>query len=891
MSIPNLGLSEKQVAFLAHFKGQKTEVFSPRSEVFQSQKQRLTESAKLIGQLNRAWDALNQETARFKTRFPDFSENELSQIVLHIENWGHTKNVLDQTVNKASSTYVPEEIRTAVSTFSGQLKQAERYMAGIREYLDLRAIERDIDKEYHNAKRDYQKIENLHGRYHKLSLEIRNFIQENSRRMLDELMGKVDLLRRFNKSMDTLQEEYSHLPNPVRNGSLVFAYSALASIKKDLSRVPGWLSEYKKLAEWVDTQSEEDRNLLIGPNPEPRSNKKGEYKTYTVAAEKMKMLQDESSYFYRAADICASIEALAKNMQRKKQDVDKLWRTYSALDSRVSKHIGADMVALLNGMLDSQDKMAQVDEMIASLDKERTKCNVALSGSKLAYTYDKYAVFQAEAAKAEEWMANYKGLCVVLKNLQGKLEMPPAKSQKLSVFKSHAEKLELVLREMEKVTRAYDFEMQLVHHNVTLTTDESSLTAYRKEFEKLPADVRAYVSAKWEELLNQFGAFRKEQKELVRQISELKNEYDRLDKQWKEPSYAHYNALAFIPSQEARLAAMLDNLKSDLAEFKRKYNCMDGLSLNELNAAAGRAAECRKTVEELRQCHSLYEWAKAFETMPKRYSQEELREQYGTYYGNSARYLKYDANQELAKIFKAVEAEIAARTKARQRQASRDRTKQVIASIFAALLGLLAVGAMVYMILQNEHYVQEGAYWRWFLITAAIGVAGAVTVGLVARSKAAGLIFGALSLVYLLAYSLPMYLRGIESVYWYLPWIVMGTIILVVIAIVTDTTETFMSIFFGAAVLFLVGIVIWGICISFREANFFEPTFFGQIGNFFIGAFRLIFGLIGGILRALSYLIGGGFWLRSLEAIDGVLNAIFFCLAGGFLVCTVAEET
>ena len=44
MSIPKLGLTEKQLSFLAFFKDAKQEIYSPRAEVLNRQKQQLPHS-------------------------------------------------------------------------------------------------------------------------------------------------------------------------------------------------------------------------------------------------------------------------------------------------------------------------------------------------------------------------------------------------------------------------------------------------------------------------------------------------------------------------------------------------------------------------------------------------------------------------------------------------------------------------------------------------------------------------------------------------------------------------------------------------------------------------------------------------------------------------------
>ena len=895
MSIPNLGLSEKQLSFLTYFKKQKTNVFSPRPEVFRSQKQRLTESVKLIGQLDAAWNSLSRETAEFNTDFPSFSEQALSQAALHIHNWSQTKRTLDQVAAEASKTYLPERIRNDVSGCSNRMKQAEKYLGGVKEYLELCAIERDIMAEYHATKPNYQTVENINNRYQKLSLEIRNFLKDSHRRMLEEMMGKVEILHRFNKSMASLEESYSRLTQPVRSGTLVFAYKALASIKKDMAPVSGWLAEFKKLENWVNGQSEENRGLLVGAGCVAQSNRRGEYQTYITAAAKMKALVEESGYFYRAADICASIEAMGQNMYRKKQDVDKLWRTYNDLDARVSKHIDAAMVAKLNSMLDSQDKMAQVDDMIADLDRERTKCNIALSGGKLNYSFAKYDFLREETEKAAEWMTKYESLRQVLKMLQGKLEIQPAKEQKISSFKAHAAKLEDVLAEMTKVTRAYEFELPLVNQNITLATEDSLLNEYRKAYEKLPADVKAYVTPKWGSLLNQYVSFRRDQQNLVKQVADLEKEYESLEKQWKEPSYDTHNSLVYIPGQEERLSGLMATLKEDFSKFKKDYNCTEGISMSALEGYSQKLKERRRQVEELRRCKPLYDWAKSFEKLPMRCSDEELSKQYAIFLSEQNRYLKFDSKQELVDIFNKVTVELQARAKVQKKREKKTHTKKTVTTILTLLLAAVAVGAIVFVVLKNGDYVQRGEYWKWFGITAAVSVFSAVVLGFTSRRKEVGLIFGTLCALYLVGYSLPFYLKGLESAFWFLPWIILGVLISLIICAICDqeVSYVFVCIFLAAAAIFLVGIVIWMICVVWRNNDFNESTFFGQIGNFFIGAWALLSGLISGLFKAILFVFGGGFWYRQAEVIDAVLNAILFCLMGGalgsFIIAAVKE--
>jgi len=361
MSIPKLGLNEQQLSYLAFFKEGRGTVYKPKADVFLRQNQYLVECETLIKRLKQNWELLEKESKHFLTNFPSFEEDRLRRIAINGDNWCATKHSLNQTARNAARTYLPPSIAETQRTFEVLLSALETYLISAKHYLNLCSIEKEIVAAYKAKVRNYHEIEVIYDRYKKLPTEIRGFIREEPLRILNELMDKVQLLHDFNRSMEELGNRYEQFTPQVKNGTMTFSYGAWDTVKKALSDVPSWIAAYGRLADWVNKLNDENQILLIGVNNATRTNSHNEYQTYAVAIPKMQKLLDESKLFYQACDVCLSIEKLSRNLNRKKSEVSRVQRDCDALPVDAAKYVDAKMRALLASMMDSSDRLSQLE--------------------------------------------------------------------------------------------------------------------------------------------------------------------------------------------------------------------------------------------------------------------------------------------------------------------------------------------------------------------------------------------------------------------------------------------------------------------------------------------------------------------------------------------------
>lgn len=885
MSIPNLGLTEKQLSFLAFFKETKQEIFSPRAEVFNRQKQQLTQCAKLIEQLNQAWDALKNESESFKTQFPSFTEGKLSQIILHVENWCNTKQTLDQTVGECSKVYVPSDILSGSNLLTSKKKNVDAYLFSAKQYIELCSIEREITEQYHAKQRNYQKIANIIERYQKLSLEIRNFIKSEPQRMLLELTDKLEILNRFNKNMKELGVRYDQLTNPVRTGTLVFKYGALSAIKKDLGLVPDWLGSFKKLATWVDTLSEDNQSMLVGTNRVTDS--RGEYQTYTTAAAKMQELLDESKHFYKGAEVCAMIEALAKNTFRKKHDVSKVQNAYKGLSPAASKYVDAKLLTLLNSMADSSDMLSQVEEMISMLEATYHKLTSDVKSGTPAYSYEKFATVQTALQKARDWMGNYDGMTATLKMLQNKVELTPAIQQKINTLAANAVKVNVAANELPTIEKAYEFESALVKDHVSLDSEEGMILDYKKKLDRLSSDVKAYISAKWKDMLTKATTFHSELRQLKTRVEALLKEYAAAEAKLKAPSYETYYLYAEADEKAQKLAAKYKDLTNDITAFKTKYAYPGDFSATEFRRYVDSFKKYSATAAKLQDCYDLYRWAQVYNSNPNKYKYETstLRQMLRAFESNKSRYLEFDRQNLMATVFESVYREIQQREIAEAARRKAARRKEMGRRAAVIIIALLSVVAMVYLAMTSLNYMIGGSYWLWLIISAAIGVLSVFLLHKAFDSKAINIIASIIYGVFLLGVSVPMHFWAEGSRIWYVSFFAIIVLVVAVINIVVDeSTVVIGSIYFGGIGLFVVGYLVYRVYQSFTGMPFIDNFILGLIPNIFIALWGLIVGVFSTIFELLGYIIGGGYWMSGAGPREVIINTILYSLVAGVII-------
>lgn len=885
MSIPNLGLTEKQLSFLAFFKEMKQEIFSPHAEVFNRQKQQLTQCAKLIEQLNQAWDALKNESENFKTQFPSFAEGKLSQIILHIDNWCNTKQTLDQTITECSKVYVPSDILNSANLLASKKKNADAYLFSAKQYTELCSIEREITAEYSATKRNYQKIASIIERYQKLSLEIRNFIKSEPQRMLLELTEKLEILNRFNKNMNELGARYAQLPNPVRTGTMTFKYGSLAAIKKDLGLVPDWLSSFKKFVAWVDTLSEANQSMLIGANRVTDS--RGEYQTYTTSAAKMQELLDESKNFYKGAEVCAMIEALSKNTFRKKYDVNKVQNAYKSLSPAAAKYVEAKLITLLSSMADSSDMLSQVEEMISMLEATYHKLTNDIKNGAPTYSYEKFVTVQTALQKARDWMGNYDGMNATLKSLQNKVELTPAVQQKINTISANAVKVKTAVNELPKIEKAYEFESALVADHITLNSEEALIFDYKKKLDKLSSDVKAYVSTKWKDLLTKASTYHSDLKQIQTRVDALLKEYKEAEGKLKSPSYENYYLYAEADEKGKKLAAKYNDLTRDITAFKTKYTYSGDFSAAEFRRYEESFKKYSATYAKLKDAYDLYRWAQAYNSNPNKYKYQtsDLHQMLRAFESNKTRYLEFDRQNEMASIFESVYHEILQREQAEAARRKARRRKELGRRSFVIILALLSIVAMIYMGLTIDQHLVGGSYWLWLLIAAGIGAFSVFLIHKAFSSKAINIFTAIIYSAFLFGISIPLHFYAGGSSTWYVSLFIIVILVAAVLQIVIEESSgVFICIYFVGFDLFGIGYVIYRIYQTFKGMPFLDNSFFGGIANFFIGLWALIVGLFSSLFELIGYIIGGGYWMSGAGPREVVINTILYSIIGGFII-------
>ena len=883
MSIPKLGLTEKQLSFLAFFKDAKQEIYSPRAEVLNRQKQQLPQCVKLIEQLNQAWDALKKESEDFKTQFPSFTEDKLSQIVLHINNWNNTKHTLDQTVAECSKVYVPADITSGTNQLSTKKKNIDTYLTSANQYLELCAIEREITSEYNATKRNYQRIASIVERYQKLPLEIQNFIKFEPRRLMTELKEKLDILNRFNQSMRDLGTSYAQLSAPVRTGKLVFKYAALATVKKDLAPVPDWLSNFKKLYNWVETLKDDNKNMLVGANPLAETNLRGEYQNYAASAEKMQAQLDESRNFYKGAEVCAMIETLSKNTLRKKSDVTKVMNQYRGLSAAASVYVDAKLVALLNSMSDSSDMLAQLEEMITTLEASYHKLPADVKSGSPAYSYDKFAVVQTSLQKALDWCDSHAGMNATLKALGNKVELQTALRQKINTLDANAVKVKAAANELPKIEKAHDFESDMIKDHVSLNSEESVILGYQKRMNTLSAEIKSYVSPKWKDILTNASSYHNEKKQLRTRMDTLLKEFVQVNAAVKDACFDNYFLYEEADKKSKTLHTKYMTLLSDINAFRTKYSQNNELSTADLKKYDDYFIKYSNDYTNMKRGYELYNWAKGYQSSAHGYyNTSELRQKLDEFRTKKSQFAAYDSKRLMETVFESVDHEISRRAKAeaeRYRQNRRkERNKRTVLIVFA----LLSIVAMVVMGVLGVNHMVGGGYWLWLLISAGIGVISVLMVNKAFKSTGLNVTVSVLYAIYFLGVTIPVHFWANGSTKWFLSLFVMGLIVVALIQIFVEESSTIIFYIYDIG-LCLFGVFFFGYSMwtAFAERNFLDKTFFGRIGNFFIGLWAIIVGLFKFILQLLAYLIGGGFWMNAVYVAIG--EAIVLLTAGSVL--------
>lgn len=880
MSKYNLGLTEQQLSFLAFFEEKKREIFFPRDEVFRSQRQHLTQCTTLIEQLEKAWATIKNESEDFNGHFPTFMEAKLSQIALHIDNWCDTKQTLDRTVAECSKVYISSDILYTTKLIAPKKKKIDTYRLSLKQYLELCAIEREILEAYSASKRDYRKIADIIGRYQRLPLDIRNFIREEPQRMLIELTNKLDILNRFNDSMDKLGARYAQLPNSVRTGTLVFRYSSLDDIQKNMAKATDFQSGFQKLAAWVDGLSESDRAMLVGANRVAAS--RGDYQTYGTCAANIQELLDESKNFYKGAKICGMIEDLSKKTARKMQDINNVRNAYRALPPAAAKYVDEKMLALLNSMENSINLLAQMEGELQTLEAAYRELNNGVKVGVINYSYEKFATVRATLLQAQEWMGSYNELNRMFLSAPSNSDLNAIK-KRMSAVSSDAIKVKAAANELPKIEKAYEFETALIGEHITLDSEEATILNYKEKLDTLPTDVRAYISEKWKDLLSRAKSYRSDLKQIQSRIDALLKECKETAAKLQTPSYESFYAYAEASKRGNDLAAMCRRLIQDISEFKNKYKCTDDFSATELGKHEKLFKESAVISAEIESTKALYNLAKRVNKGGQAgYADSELEKMLHQFESQKTQYPKYDTTKEIEKAYETIQREIrwrkektAAAAAAKRKAAQRKKT---ISTVFLCF-SIVAVVCMGVVLARN---LNTGSFWRWLLVTAAAAVFSICLIRKASDSKGI-CVFVTSVCIALLCTAIALHFFVAERRAWYVPLFIATVVIMAVLqANIRDSSVTFVGIYTVLVILFCVGLLIFLVYTWLSTATYLDKTFFGQIGNCFIALWRILVAIFGFVLEIIRFTIAWAYWGDS-ETAEVVLNTAWYSLIAGWI--------
>ncbi len=900
MSIPKLGLNEQQLSYLAFFKEGRGQAHKPRPDVYTRQNQYLVECDTLIKRLKQGWAALEKDSERFLTNFPYFKEEPLRRITVDGDNWCANKRSLDKAADNAARTYLPAVIAEERRLLDRSQRALEEYLVSAKHYLDLCAIEKEIVAAYKAKVRNYHAIESVYDRYQKLPAEIRGFIREEPQRMLNELMDKVQILHDFNRAMEDLGTRFAQFTQPVKSGTLVFAYGSWDTVKKSLAEVPAWIAAYKRLADWVDALNDENKTLLVGSNNATRTNSRNEYQTYAVAVPKMQRLLDESKLFYQACEVCQTIEKLSRDLNRKKTDVDRVQRACEALPAEAAKYVDSKIRSLLSSMLDSSDRLSQLELCVSALEMDFSKLPSDIKNGAPHYAYEKFETLQTTMSRVELWKESYSSMQRAVKELNGKVTFSTSLTQRINGVTSYWQKLTAATDAYDKMSKAYSYESRLVANADELKTNEKLALSFKRELENLPRDVVSLISAKWKTALDQAVVMHTDCRRLREQGASLESEYIELDRRAVKPSYSSYSACCSVADKYGTLEVKLKTLADDAAVFKKTYGT-DGVSLESLRKYDNKLSDYCSTIERLKGCYELFQWARNYDAKPNRYNYSDMRTREGNdaykemtamlsrFNMNRSNYLSFDTQGVMERVFASVDSRISLMKEAEDRRWAakrRRRRAKLIASIVFSLL-TLAVGVVLALIMP-QHY-GEGLYWLLLLVFGGVCVGNTFLVKWRFDHAFWWISTIVVYAAYAVLYSVPMYFYSEGSEIWYMSYLVMAVIAtIVIVALVWDEQ---VSVWFmggyGIAVSVLgIGIIIACIVVKFQDSSFFDGGFFGTIGNIFIAAWDIVVGLIIGCINVLGLVIGAGFWMPDLfgsAVVSGILNVVLYCFIGGVI--------
>lgn len=881
MSKLNLGLTEQQLSFLAFFEEKKREIFSPRDEVFRSQRQHLTQCTTLIEQLEKAWEIIKNESENFNEHFPAFVETKLSQIALHIDNWCDTKQTLDRTVAECSKVYIASDILYTTKLITPKKKKIDAYRLSLKQYLELCAIEREILEAYNASKRDYRKIADVIGRYQRLPLDIRNFIRDEPQCMLIELTNKLDILNRFNDSMDKLGARYAQLSNAVRTGTLVFKYSAFDDIQKNMAKATDFQSGFQKLATWVDGLSEADRAMLVGANRVTAS--RGDYQTYSTCAANIQELLDESKNFYKGAKVCGMIEELSKKTARKMQDINNVRNAYGALPPAAAKYVDEKMLALLNSLENSINLLAQMEGELQALEAAYRELNTGVKVGVINYSYEKFETVRATLLQAQEWMSSYNELNKMFLSAPSNSDLNAIK-KRMSAVSANAIKVKAAADELPKIEKAYEFETALIEAHITLDSAETTILNYKKKLDALSADVRAYISEKWKDLLSRAKSYRSDLKQIRSRIDELLEECKETAAKLQTPSYESFYAYAEASKKGKDMAATCRRLIEDISKFKNTYKCTDDFSATEFGKYEELFKKSAVISAEIEATKALYNLAKRVNKGSQAgYDDSELEKMLRQFESQKAQYTKYDTTKEIEKAHETIQREIrwrkekaAAAVAAKRKAAQRKKT---ISTVFLCL----SIVAMICLSVVLVRNLSAGSFWRLVLITAAVAVLSICLIRKASNSKGI-CVFAMIVCIVLLCTAIALHFLATGGRVWYVPLFIAAVAIMAVLqANISDSGVTFVGIYTVLVVLFCVGLLIFLLYTWLSTASWFDKTFFGQIGNVFIAAWRILVAIFGFVLEIIRFTIAWAYWGDS-ETAEVVLNTAWYSLLAGWII-------
>lgn len=888
MSIPRLGLNDKQLAYLNFFgKDENGAIYKLKTDVFERQKQYLTECDTRIKDLEQRWETLFKDSQRFSVNFSELEEKQLRRVAANCDSWRTAKQSFDKTADNAARVYLPDGIAAKRRELGAHQIALENYLATTMLYLELCDIEHEIVTAYQSKARNYRAIEGAYDRYQKLPAEIREFVKEEPLRMMSELMKKVRILHDFDRAMEELGKHFAQFTQQVRSGTMTFTYASWNGVKKALADVPEWISAYKRFSDWVESLDKENQELLIGSNNATRTNNRNEYQTYAQAVLKMQRLLDESRVFYQACEVCSAIERLSRDLNRKKAEVGRVQRDYDALPAEAAKYVDSKIRSLLSAMMDSSDRLAQLESCIAGLELDFSKLPSDVKNGSPRYLYETFEELQNTMSRVELWKNDYGSMQRISKELNGKVMLSMALVQRINNMTAAWQKLTAATLAYDKMAKAYNYEFRLTSSAHEWKNDEKMASSFKAELEKMPRDAAALVSLRWKKALDWVLAMQAELRELRARAVALEREYAELDRRAVEPSYVTYSAACSVADKYGMAHRKLQTLIGDLTAHTQRYDDCE-ISLENIRAYDSKLDEYCDTVVRLKRCQGLYQWAHNYDEDSRKFSYDEMSDMLREFEMHQERYLEFDSQGFMTNVFDGISAMLRAVRVQAEREAAekrrRARAKLITAVVFSSLIFVaeVVIGYVMTTIFG------EGSFWLWLLAFICVGIGSVCLVKKCFKHKLLWIGMALLYSGYAVIYAVPMYFYEWGSDIWYMSYAVMAVIITTIFCIVNREKKlptVFMGIYGTFSCLLSLGVIILRVAIRLEDAFFLDSGFFETIVNIVIAVWNIAVGLIVGVVNMLGLSIGAGFWMPYLfgdAELSAILNTVWYCVGVGY---------